>query len=545
MKSNRTKVRLGGRWEAARWMAGMLVLGGGGPSVWAAASIVLLNANWPGEGFNDPTPVEPVGGNPGITVGEQRQYAFQYAAAIWGAHLHSSETIEVFASFESLPCSSETAVLGTTGSAVVWSDFPGATHAGTWYGSALANRLAGFDLDPFYPDIWGLFNADLGRPGCLDGVGWYHGLDGNHGSQMDLVTVFLHELAHGLGFQQFTDLTTGERIEGLSDAYGRNLVDRTLGKSWDEMSDAERAFSAGNARRLVWDGAEAKAAARGVLEAGTPLMMVNAPGTIAGDYPVGLAWFGPALTTTGVTGELVLAEDGVDLGVDGCSPFLNDGAVSGRIAVVVRGGCDFTEKALNAQRAGALGLVVIDDVPGSPPADMGGEDAAVTIPSVRISLGDGWVVLMEMIQGPVNVTLGVASAVYRGMDRAGGLLVHAPDPVLPGTSITHLDPVAFRDQLMEPYLEPGLTHSLHEPEDLTVAVLRDLGWFPDWGYSKYDLDGSGCVDRTDLNRLNTAIRSRSKDPAYDLNLDGRVDIADARLLSLRFSRVGGVPCTGP
>ncbi len=57
-----------------------------------------------------------------------------------------------------------------------------------------------------------------------------------------------------------------------------------------------------------------------------------------------------------------------------------------------------------------------------------------------------------------------------------------------------------------------------------------------------DLDGNGCVDRADLNLLLQALRSRSTDPRFDLNGDGRVNVADARWLVLKFTQPGGAPC---
>ena len=75
----------------------------------------------------------------------------------------------------------------------------------TLYHSALANKLAGEDLIPGDPgtsadDIRARFNSDIGKPACLAGTSWYYGLDTNHtASQINLVTVLLHEFAHGLG----------------------------------------------------------------------------------------------------------------------------------------------------------------------------------------------------------------------------------------------------------------------------------------------------------------------------------------------------------
>jgi hypothetical protein len=65
------------------------------PQVSTAATIVIVNNDGAGEGFNDPTPVAPVGGNPGVTLGAQRLFLFNYAAAIWGGILPSSVVIQV------------------------------------------------------------------------------------------------------------------------------------------------------------------------------------------------------------------------------------------------------------------------------------------------------------------------------------------------------------------------------------------------------------------------------------------------------------------
>ncbi|NJO17499.1 MAG: hypothetical protein HC877_17670 [Thioploca sp.] len=59
----------------------------------AVVQIVVANNDGAGEGFNDPTPFTPAGGNPALTVGRARLIAFQYAAHIWGSHLNSRVTI--------------------------------------------------------------------------------------------------------------------------------------------------------------------------------------------------------------------------------------------------------------------------------------------------------------------------------------------------------------------------------------------------------------------------------------------------------------------
>jgi hypothetical protein len=64
----------------------------------AQATILIVNGDPAGAGFNDPTPAAPVGGNTGTTVGAQRLIAFQRAADIWGQTLASATPIYVLAS---------------------------------------------------------------------------------------------------------------------------------------------------------------------------------------------------------------------------------------------------------------------------------------------------------------------------------------------------------------------------------------------------------------------------------------------------------------
>ena len=70
------------------------------------ATIVIVNADAPDAGFNDPTPVAPVGGNCGTTLGMQRLVVFQKAAQIWGNRLDSTAPITILSHFSPLSCSS-------------------------------------------------------------------------------------------------------------------------------------------------------------------------------------------------------------------------------------------------------------------------------------------------------------------------------------------------------------------------------------------------------------------------------------------------------
>jgi PA domain-containing protein len=460
------------------------------------AVITIVNGDGANEGFNDPTPVAPVGGNTGTTLGQQRLIAFQFAANIWGNKLASNVEIRILARFNPQTCTATSAVLGSAGSTFIFRDFagtppfPGAVAPSTWHHSALADKRAGREVNmtPGQPDIQATFNSNLnGDPACLGGRKFYLGLDNNHGTDIDLVVVLLHEFAHGLGFSQFASVTTGAQTQNLSDVYGRQLLDLSTGKTWDQMTNAERAASAINSRRVVFTGPTVTAELPGVLSPGTPLLRVNAPAGIAGIYAVGTAAFGSQLSSLGITGNVVLALDAADadgpLTTDACTPLTNAAAVAGKIALVDRGTCGFTVKVKNAQDAGAIAVIVADNVAGGPPAGLGGADPTVTIPSARVTLADGNTIKAQLNAG-VNVTLAVDLSVFSGADALGRALVNAPNPVQPGSSISHWDPVASRNQLMEPAINADLTHSVTSPEDLSLALMRDVGWFAD-----ADLDG--------------------------------------------------------
>jgi hypothetical protein len=114
----------------------------------------------------------------------------------------------------------------------------------------------------------------------------------------------------------------------------------------------------------------------------TGLVTVNAI-----DYGAVGAAFGAALTATGVTGALAAVDDGVGVGSDGCeaSPA---GSLTGKTAIVDRGTCNFTVKVYNAQNAGAVAVLIANNVEG-PPTAPGGTDRKVRISSAMVSLADG------------------------------------------------------------------------------------------------------------------------------------------------------------
>ncbi|TXH95175.1 MAG: GlyGly-CTERM sorting domain-containing protein [Rheinheimera sp.] len=85
---------------------------------------------------------------------------------------------------------------------------------------------------------------------------------------------------------------------------------------------------------------------------------------------------------------------------DGCTAAATPADVAGKIAIIDRGTCNFTVKVKNAQLAGAIGVVIVNNAAAGLPG-MGGADASVTIPSVGISQAEGKAIYDAIAAGKV------------------------------------------------------------------------------------------------------------------------------------------------
>jgi PA domain len=439
------------------------------------AQIVLVNLNAPGVGLNDSTPVAPVGGNTGTTLGQQRQNVLARAASLWARNLKSHATVRIQVVFAARACTATGAVLASAGALAADLNFKHSKLPDTWFHIAVANAVAKTDLDPTGDDLIAIFNINLGNPGCLTGSPFYLGFDHNEGTGVDLLATATHEFAHGLGFSQLGSVSTGTLFLGLPDTYNRNLADLSTGLTWDQMTDAQRVAASINSRKVVWIGPSVTAAVPNVLAFGVPLLNVTSPAAIAGSYDVGAAQFGAPLTSPGITGQVALALDPVDAAgpssTDACSPITNPGAIAGRIALADRGGCTFVVKVKNLQNAGAIAAIIADNVADSPPAGLGGVDPTITIPSGRITRATGDAIKAQLASG-VTATLGLDLTRRAGASAEGFAQINAPNPVVPGSSISHWDPIASPNLIMEPAINPDLTDNL----DLTKPLMEDIGW---------------------------------------------------------------------
>ena len=152
---------------------------------------------------------------------------------------------------------------------------------------------------------------------------------------------------------------------------------------------------------------------------------VNTPAGIAGDYIAIKATFGFNLISD-ITGDVVLVDDGTANPSEGCNALVNGAELNGKIALVYRGNCAFVDKVQNAQAAGAIATIVINNEPGNPFA-MSGD--AFTNQSVMIS-EDAGETLVNALGSGLNVTLSpnnasqfVGSYVLSGNQHVNDLII--------------------------------------------------------------------------------------------------------------------------
>lgn len=163
-----------------------------------------------------------------------------------------------------------------------------------------------------------------------------------------------------------------------------------------------------------------------------PSLTVLSPASVSGPVAAATAEFGGAPPPAGTSGPMAYVTP-----PDACATITNPGEVAGKVALIDRGTCAFVEKAKRAQTAGAIAVVIANNVEGL--TGMSGTDATVTIPTVQISLADGnrlKVVLSESVAvtlHPGSDTL--ASFSSRGPRWEGSLAGVKPDVAAPGLSI--------------------------------------------------------------------------------------------------------------
>ncbi|HRH37691.1 MAG TPA: hypothetical protein PK760_05070, partial [Flavobacteriales bacterium] len=153
---------------------------------------------------------------------------------------------------------------------------------------------------------------------------------------------------------------------------------------------------------------------------------LNAQVTVIVQEPINLggpldfteaAWgLNPPLSDTAntVVANACFVDDGTAADSLGCGALVNGSQIAGKIAVVYRGVCEFGAKAMNAQNAGAVAVVIINNVAGAPVAmGAGAVGANVTIPVVMISQASGELLRDAIATCSAVLFLGNQTGVYQ------------------------------------------------------------------------------------------------------------------------------------
>ena len=178
------------------------------------------------------------------TVPLSAQPAIQAAIDVWAENFSSKVNINVNVTWGR---STNSGVLAAASSKSNFT-FPEAPDRTLYYASAMANALAGRDLDPKNPELEITITSN---------APWYYGLDGKCPKNLyDLQSVIIHEMGHGLGFisgSYYDEFTGAARIDQPTpfDAY----VQLPDGRRLADMPSPSLETGKSLTNSLVWSGA--------------------------------------------------------------------------------------------------------------------------------------------------------------------------------------------------------------------------------------------------------------------------------------------------
>ena len=135
-------------------------------------------------------------------------------------------------------------------------------------------------------------------------------------------------------------------------------------------------------------------------------LTINSPSGIAGDYTAVRAAFG-STNNTPITANAAFVDDGTVRPTEGCNAITNN--VTGLVAFIDRGTCEFGTKALRAENRGAIVAIICNNAANATqdPFSMvpGSQGGSVNIPTFMISYNDCQKIRTDILAGGVNVTL--------------------------------------------------------------------------------------------------------------------------------------------
>ncbi|MCB0594037.1 MAG: T9SS type A sorting domain-containing protein [Lewinellaceae bacterium] len=186
------------------------------------------------------------------------------------------------------------------------------------------------------------------------------------------------------------------------------------------------------------------------------VVVINSPAELEGPYEFGTAdGWGADLTTDIWTGDAEFIDDGTANPNLGCEAAIND--LTGKIALIDRGTCNFSLKALNSQNAGAIAAIIINNTAGAGVQGMGAGDFGpdVTIPAVMLSFEVGQDIRAALENGPVNISIG--NIIFdNNVSYADTSIVNPPYGIVP---LSQLDGLGFSFNLGASVNNTGLNNA--------------------------------------------------------------------------------------
>lgn len=158
-------------------------------------------------------------------------------------------------------------------------------------------------------------------------------------------------------------------------------------------------------------------------------LIINSPSSLAGNYVATQNSFSPGridlpIAPQFLQSDLVLYLDSSGGTSEACVTPSNGAALNGKIVILRRGSCNFVIKVKSAQNAGAIAVIVVNNVEGN--FSMSGADAGITIPAISVDNIIGEDIINQMTTAPVNVKIQTQSTPFVNADGDfdNGIIAH-------------------------------------------------------------------------------------------------------------------------
>jgi hypothetical protein len=437
-----------------------------------------------GFGFRDNSSVSPVPGNPATTLGAQRRNVMEAAADIWASRLDAAISVRARANFDDLQCGDDT-TLGLGGTTGLARNFFNAPLPGVNYPLSLATALSGQRFTNFSNELRVTFNFRIDDQ-CLDNVdGFWYGLDPEvppANGTISFLELVLHELGHGLGFASLTNRETREFLGNppMPDIMSQFLFGLAEQRTWAEMTPQQRDATSRSGPNLVWIGAQTNQRATERL---LPPGIVQTNPVIGGQttFEAFIQGFPPYPPLSGLHGSVVLVDGPGPANPSSpwgralaCAPLDNAAEVQGNIALVRRGDCTFAQKWQTVFDAGAIAMLLVDNVPAGSDGAIERDsalslDRTLPIPIWFVPRNTGDLFLSAL---PLDATLGYDLASDpRGT--TGGFVNMQADPETETSNVSH-----FSNTMVPPSLmNPSITNISFDGDlDFVPDFMYDIGW---------------------------------------------------------------------